>query len=189
MTGWRTIRFIAYDPVRTQTDDFFYKFFETPIGLSASIAQAQVAALQEKRSVSPFTKSDAIRRCRRHEFRTLSHPPAGSLRQRSGRSRWARADASATGPNPAVFPRPEFAGGSRIHTKLAQPAPRDDSTRRNFSRFGTLDRTRELAGVRITSEERYPRRKLPAARVRAAACKLARRNRDPSVRSSQNNGL
>jgi len=65
---------------------------------------------------------------------------------RFGRSRWARADASATGPNPAVFPRPEFAGGSRIHTKLAQPAPRDDSTRRNFSRFGTLDRTREQAG-------------------------------------------
>jgi len=169
--------------------NFFYKFFEALIGLSASIAQAQVAALQEKRSVGPFTKSDAIRRCRRHEFHSLSHPPAGSLRRRFGRSRWARAEAGATGPNPAVLPRPEFAGGSRIQTELARPAPRDDSTKRNFSRLGTLVRAREQAGGRITSEERHPRRKLPAARVRATACKLARRNRDPRARSFENNGL
>ena len=183
-----TFRFIPYHLVRTQTDESFYKFFEALIGLSASIAQAQVAAFEETRSVSPFTKSDAIHRCRRHEFRSPSHPPAGSLRQRFGRSHRARADASATQPNPAALPRPEFAGGSRIQTELARPAPRDDSTKRNFSRLGTLVRAREQAGVRITSEGRYPRRKLPAARVRAIASELARRNRDPRARSLGNNG-
>ena len=100
----------------------------------------------------------------------------------------ARADASATQPNPAALPRPKFAGGSKIQTELTRPAPRDDRTNRNFSRFGALVRAREQPGVRITAEERYPRRKLRAARVRAIASELARRNRDPRARSLGNNG-
>ena len=38
------------EPTTSSERDSFYKFFEAPIGWSASIAQAQVAALQDTRA-------------------------------------------------------------------------------------------------------------------------------------------
>ena len=80
--------------------------------------------------------------------------------------------------------------GLKIRRELAWPASRDDRTNLNSSGFGTLVRAARVeAEVRITTKERYPRRKVQAARVRAAACKLAGRNRDPRAGSFENNDL